>query len=266
MGYAYGNSEVMPTASSSTSAGEQHRAFTVRSIGPGSYRPAAGNPNGYLDQTGDFKLEANVEYRFAIMGRLGGAVFLDAGNVWLLKADPDRRRGTEVEGAFSTRSPLGTGFGLRYDISYLVIRAPIWASGSIRPIRIPKNGAITTFRNSGTVWASIWPSAIPSNLRTMKTICSPKNSPTTARAEPKPMFICCVIRRIGSRSRFATISPGSNPARIPRRSFGCASTDWRMPPASRRSARASGVDFLAVQYILNVDHPSKVEVFDDYNF
>ncbi len=126
VGYAYGNSEVMPYSEQFYIGGANSiRAFTVRSIGPGSYRPASGNPNGYLDQTGDFKLEANVEYRFAIMGRLGGAVFLDAGNIWLLKADPDRP-GAELKWkGFFNEIALGTGFGLRYDISYLVIRADL---------------------------------------------------------------------------------------------------------------------------------------------
>ena len=45
---------------------------------------------GYFDQTGNFKLEANVEFRFRIMGPLNGAVFLDAGNIWLLQNEPDR--------------------------------------------------------------------------------------------------------------------------------------------------------------------------------
>ena len=77
------------------------------------------------DRTGDFKLEANVEYRFGIMGRLNGAVFLDAGNIWLLKKDP-KRPGAELKwkGLLNEIS-LGTGFGLRYDISYLVIRADL---------------------------------------------------------------------------------------------------------------------------------------------
>ena len=79
----------------------------------------------YLDQTGDFKLEANIEYRFGIMGRLNGAVFLDAGNIWLLKKDP-KRPGAELKWkGFLNDIALGTGFGLRYDISYLVIRADL---------------------------------------------------------------------------------------------------------------------------------------------
>ena len=64
------------------------RAFTVRSIGPGSYRPED-KQYGYLDETGDVKLEANVEYRFPILGDLYGAAFLDAGNVWLLREQCD---------------------------------------------------------------------------------------------------------------------------------------------------------------------------------
>lgn len=90
VGYAYGNSEVMPYSEQFYIGGANSiRAFTIRSLGPGSYRPPANDRNGYLDQTGDFKLEANVEYRFGIMGRLNGAVFLDAGNIWLLKKTPN---------------------------------------------------------------------------------------------------------------------------------------------------------------------------------
>ncbi len=126
VGYAYGNSEVMPYSEQFYIGGANSiRAFTVRSLGPGSYRPPAGDRNGYLDQTGDFKLEANVEFRFGIMGKLNGAVFLDAGNIWLLKNDP-KRPGAELKWkGFFNEIALGTGFGLRFDISYLVLRADL---------------------------------------------------------------------------------------------------------------------------------------------
>lgn len=126
VGYAYGNSEVMPYSEQFYIGGANSiRAFTIRSLGPGSYRPPVDDRNGYLDQTGDFKLEANVEYRFGIMGRLNGAVFLDAGNIWLLKKDP-KRPGAELKWkGLLNEIALGTGFGLRYDISYLVIRADL---------------------------------------------------------------------------------------------------------------------------------------------
>ena len=54
-------------------------------LGPGSYHPAADNKYAYIDQTGDIRLEANMEYRFRIIQDLHGAVFMDAGNVWLLQ-------------------------------------------------------------------------------------------------------------------------------------------------------------------------------------
>ena len=59
------------------------------------------------------------------MGRLGGAVFLDAGNIWLLKNDPNRPGGVLKWRGFFNEIALGTGFGLRYDISYLVLRADL---------------------------------------------------------------------------------------------------------------------------------------------
>ncbi|WP_300828369.1 BamA/TamA family outer membrane protein [uncultured Rikenella sp.] len=122
-GYAYGNSKVMPYSEQFYIGGANSiRAFTVRSLGPGSYRPPKEMVNGYWDQTGSFKLEANVEMRFKIMGRLGGAVFVDAGNIWLLKNDPQRPGGVLRAKNFWKEIALGTGVGLRYDISVLVLR------------------------------------------------------------------------------------------------------------------------------------------------
>lgn len=122
-GYAYGNSKVMPYSEQFYIGGANSiRAFTVRSLGPGSYRPSEDQVNGYWDQTGDFKLEANVEFRFKMLGNLGGAVFLDAGNIWLLKNDPQRPGGALRAKNFWKEIALGTGVGLRYDISVLVLR------------------------------------------------------------------------------------------------------------------------------------------------
>lgn len=125
-GHAYGNSKVMPYSEQFYIGGANSiRAFTIRSLGPGSYRPDADKANGYFDQTGDFKLEANVEFRFKIMGSLHGAIFMDAGNIWLLKNDPQRPGGKLELKTFGKDIALGTGFGLRYDISYIVLRADL---------------------------------------------------------------------------------------------------------------------------------------------
>lgn len=124
--HAYGNSSEVPYAEQFYCGGANSvRAFTVRSIGPGSYHVATDIPNGYFDQTGTFKFEFNVEYRFPIMGPLHGAVFFDSGNVWLLKNDPARPGGLLTGRDFFRDLATGTGVGLRVDISLLVIRGDL---------------------------------------------------------------------------------------------------------------------------------------------
>ncbi len=124
--HAYGNSSQVPYSEQFYIGGANSiRAFTVRSLGPGSYRAPSGLVNGYFDQTGTFKLEANLEYRFPIVGILHGAVFLDSGNIWLLKNDPDRPGGQLKAKTFLKDIALGTGAGLRVDISMFVIRGDL---------------------------------------------------------------------------------------------------------------------------------------------
>ena len=101
------------------------RAFAVRSIGPGSFRPDATNPNGYYDQTGTFKFEANLEYRFPIFSYFKGALFIDAGNVWLLSDDENRQGGKLRMKNFFDELALGTGLGIRFDMDMLVVRADV---------------------------------------------------------------------------------------------------------------------------------------------
>ena len=79
--WAYGNTNTAPYSEQFYIGGANSvRAFTARSIGPGGFRPTKTSKGLYLDQTGDIRMEANVEYRFRIYGDLHGAVFLDAGN------------------------------------------------------------------------------------------------------------------------------------------------------------------------------------------
>lgn len=124
--HAYGNASEVPYAEQFYCGGANSvRAFTVRSIGPGSYHVPNDTPNGYFDQTGTFKFEFNVEYRFPILGPLFGAVFFDSGNVWLLKNDPGRPGGLLTGRDFFRDLATGTGVGLRVDISLLVIRGDL---------------------------------------------------------------------------------------------------------------------------------------------
>lgn len=120
--YTYGNSTTAPyNELFSVGGANSIRAFAVRGVGPGAYHPARSNYS-YIDQMGDVKFEANVEYRFPIVSSLYGAVFLDAGNVWLMKGDPDRPGGSFKWSRLGRDLALGTGVGLRYDLNFLVLR------------------------------------------------------------------------------------------------------------------------------------------------
>lgn len=126
--WSYGNKTIAPyTEQFYVGGANSIRAFTIRSIGPGRYRPSESNTYSYVDQTGDIKLEANMEYRFRILskfagGNLNGAVFLDAGNVWLLREDPARPDAQFTFNHFFDSIALGTGAGIRYDLDFLVLR------------------------------------------------------------------------------------------------------------------------------------------------
>ena len=121
--WSYGNQTIAPYSEQFYIGGANSlRAFTVRSVGPGTYNPGQNTKYGYLDQTGDIKLEANVEYRFPIFGELYGATFLDAGNVWLMRKDENRPGGEFSLKNFAKSIALNTGVGVRYDLTFLVIR------------------------------------------------------------------------------------------------------------------------------------------------
>lgn len=124
--YAYGNSSQVPYSEQFYCGGANSvRAFTVRSIGPGSYRAPADQVNGYFDQTGTFIFLANTEYRFPILGPLHGAIFLDAGNIWTLKHEESRPGGQLKANNFFKDLAVGTGIGLRFDISMLIVRGDL---------------------------------------------------------------------------------------------------------------------------------------------
>ena len=120
--WTYGNSSIAPFSEMFFVGGANSvRAFTARSIGPGGYYDRQ-HRGTYLDQAGDLLLEANAEYRFRILSNLYGAVFLDAGNVWLLRADDSHEYGKIGDTPFFKSLAVGTGLGFRYDMEFLVLR------------------------------------------------------------------------------------------------------------------------------------------------
>ncbi|WP_051229625.1 BamA/TamA family outer membrane protein [Psychroserpens burtonensis] len=124
-GLAYGNSEVIPFVKQYFSGGPYSvRAFRIRSLGPGTYDEGtdANSDGTFFDQTGNIRLEANVEYRFPIYSFFKGALFVDAGNVWNSKANPAFNGNDTFTSNFINELGMGTGLGLRVDVQGFVIR------------------------------------------------------------------------------------------------------------------------------------------------
>jgi outer membrane protein assembly factor BamA len=137
--FTYGNSSVAPYSEQFYVGGANSiRAFTVRSIGPGTYTTASSDYS-YLDQTGDLKFEANLEYRFNIFGNLYGAAFLDAGNIWLLQNDNDKPGAKFKPQNFLKELATGTGIGIRYDMEFIVLRLD-WGVALHVPYDTDKSG------------------------------------------------------------------------------------------------------------------------------
>lgn len=138
IGYTYGNSNVMPTIKQFVVGGTNSiRAFRARSIGPGSYLNEKVNDSSFLpDQTGDIKLEMNIEYRAKLFSIVKGALFVDAGNVWLLNEDVNKP-GAEFSKDFMKDIAVGVGAGLRFDLSFLILRTDL--AFPIRKPYLPEN-------------------------------------------------------------------------------------------------------------------------------
>ncbi|NMN39643.1 BamA/TamA family outer membrane protein [Pedobacter riviphilus] len=131
-GYAYGNSSSMPFVKQFFAGGSNDiRAFPARTLGPGTYKVR--DDAIFADQGGDIKLMLNSELRFKIVSVLYGALFVDAGNIWLRKEDlgepgkPETARlgsGFKLKNAFNELA-VGTGAGLRVDVSIFVVRLDV---------------------------------------------------------------------------------------------------------------------------------------------
>jgi len=122
--YAYGNSTSLPFVRQFFAGGSNDlRAFPARSLGPGTYK----TPDSltYADQGGDIKLMLNTELRFKIVSILYGALFVDAGNIWLRKEDPTRPGSGFKAKNILDEIAVGTGAGLRVDASIFVIRLDV---------------------------------------------------------------------------------------------------------------------------------------------
>lgn len=150
LGICFGNSNDLPFSERFYVGGANSvRAFPLRSIGPGRFEgDFKGNRQiSYLLQNGDVKFQANLEYRQRLFGNLHGAVFLDAGNVWLrkdidlgVKEISDLFDDSKFRfGDFFKQMAVGTGVGLRYDLDFLILRLD-WGVGLHVPFETTKSG------------------------------------------------------------------------------------------------------------------------------
>ncbi|MCM1531750.1 MAG: BamA/TamA family outer membrane protein [Bacteroides sp.] len=124
VGYSYGNSKSMPYEKAFFAGGNNSlRAWPLYQLGPGGYAHPKGTPD--FERLGDILMVFNIEQRFPIVGGLRGAVFLDAGNIWLFRTNETYPNGVFSPKRFYKEFALGTGLGLRYDFKFFLIRMDI---------------------------------------------------------------------------------------------------------------------------------------------
>lgn len=136
IGIPYGNSSQLIFEKNFYVGGTNDmRAWLPRTLGPGSFNRATFYPDSiqrarfkYLDQFGEIKIVANVEYRYKIANnffgsKLKGAVFTDIGNVWRLRDQPLENPGGQFSFATLPKTiGVGIGTGIRVDLNFFVFR------------------------------------------------------------------------------------------------------------------------------------------------
>lgn len=153
----FGRSGILPYEKFYFSGGGiSMRAWQPRRLGPGEYAPldSTGNFDYRFEQPGEIVLEGNLEYRFPIISFLRGALFLDAGNVWTFNEEANRPGGQFKWNSFLGQLALGTGFGIRFNLPFLVLRFDLgirlydparnrgerWVIGEFNPLKPFRKG------------------------------------------------------------------------------------------------------------------------------
>jgi outer membrane protein insertion porin family len=120
--YPYGNSPFLPFSRQFIIGGANSlRGFLPRQLGPGSAQATEMQQSTFPQIGGDYKLEVNAELRASLGGRLKGAVFIDAGNIWMKDSILYSSAG-QLTKDFYKQIAIDAGLGLRVDVSILVIR------------------------------------------------------------------------------------------------------------------------------------------------
>ncbi len=120
--YPYGNADVLPYEKRYFSGGANSvRGWSVRELGPGSFRGENGQID-FINQTGDIKLDMNVEYRSHLLWLVDGAAFIDAGNIWTIRNYEEQPGGQFRFDTFWKQIAVSYGLGLRLNFNYFILR------------------------------------------------------------------------------------------------------------------------------------------------
>jgi outer membrane protein insertion porin family len=121
-GYSYGNSYNLPNVKQFFSGGSSSlRGFPSRLVGPGTFNYLSGGQQDVIETLGDIKSEFSLEYRAKLYSVIEGAVFADAGNIWLLRDNPEFPGGKFTKD-FYKEYAADMGLGLRFDFTILLLR------------------------------------------------------------------------------------------------------------------------------------------------
>lgn len=120
--YPYGNSKILPFEKRYFSGGANSvRGWNVRELGPGKFKGTDGRID-FINQTGDMKLDFNLEYRTALFWKFNGAFFIDAGNIWTLRSYADQPGGQFKFDEFYKQIAVSYGLGIRLNLDYFILR------------------------------------------------------------------------------------------------------------------------------------------------
>lgn len=120
--WPYGNSKVLPFEKRYIAGGPNSvRGWSVRELGPGKFKGSDGRID-FINQTGDLKLDLNLEYRTHLFWKFDGAAYIDAGNIWTLRNYEKQQGGQFKIGEFYKQLAFAYGLGLRLNFNYFILR------------------------------------------------------------------------------------------------------------------------------------------------
>ncbi|MGI8950547.1 MAG: BamA/TamA family outer membrane protein [Chitinophagaceae bacterium] len=158
-GYNYGNNvrfgKTLPFFKQYVAGGPNSmRAWALRQLGLGSSLLSDTASSLFRDRYGDMQLEANIEYRYPLANiggvNIGSALFMDVGNIWNIRNDPNNPKGTFSFNRLGTDIAIAAGTGIRFDFNYFLIRLDFGLKLK-DPARLENNGWLSlnnfTWRN-----------------------------------------------------------------------------------------------------------------------